>query len=552
MKLQDREKTNILKKQFVSVFTEEPTNELPNFESRTETELPPLRITEEMVYKKLTQLDANKDCDSDEIHPRFLKELKDWLTKPITAILQKSLDEGRLPRDWITANVSPLFKKGSISKATNYRPISLTSIVCKKMESVIKDCIMDDMRHKDLLSNKQFGFINGRSTTIQLLNFLDKFVELMAKDLTVDTIYFDFFIKHLTLLRRLNAYDIKGKFLKWIEDFLTARIQTVQVNSTKSDPAIVTSGIPQGSVLGPILFLIYINDLPDNIKSDIYLFADDTKVFKKVSSKEEALELQQDIDILETWSQVWLLKFHPEKSKVLTLGKLENIQHAHRYTLNDYELEHVFDQNNLGVTIDSDLKFDVHIAKKIQKSNTMLGLIKRSFTYMDSNLFKTLYTSYVRPRLEYGSIIWSPFLMKNIKAIENIQRRATKLVATLKHLPYEDRLKRLDLPTLTFRRKKFDMIEMYKHFHHYDKCTLSESFLPRNRPSRQHDFQLVPKTPKDGVRGPQTNSFFYRASKTWNELPKTVTHANNIAAFKRELDNAWKNDPSRYNIQSDS
>ena len=230
MKFQDKEKANILQKQFVSVFTQEPNSEVPDFEKRTEAEIPPLSITEEIVHKKIMQLDINKACGPDEIHPRLVKELKDWLTKPITVILRKSFEEGRLPRDWKTANVSPLFKKGSTNKASNYRPISLTSIVCKIMESVIKDSITDHMSRENLLSKKQFGFINGRSTTTQLLNYLDKCVELIARKFTVDTIYFDFAkafdtVPHQRLLKKLNAYGIKGKFLKWIEHFLSSCTQ---------------------------------------------------------------------------------------------------------------------------------------------------------------------------------------------------------------------------------------------------------------------------------------------------------------------------------------
>ena len=243
--------------------------------------------------------------------------------------------------------VSPIFKKGARNKAENYRPISLTSIVCKLMESFAKDSIMTHMRAENFLSSKQYGFINGRSTTTQFLSYLDKCIDTIVSEGVVDTIYFDFAkafdsVPHKKLLGKLKSHGINGKVLQWIKAFLSNRRQIVNVNGMKSDPATVLSGIPQGNVLGPILFVIYINDLPEVVKCGTYLFADDTKIFRQITTKEDALQLQSDINSLEQWSQKWLLTFHPKKCHVLTLGKFYNITHTEKYTLHGQELEHVF------------------------------------------------------------------------------------------------------------------------------------------------------------------------------------------------------------------
>ena len=313
------------------------------------------------------------------------------------------------------------------------------------------------------------------------------------------------------------------------------------------------SGIPQGSVLGPILFVLYINDLPDSVRSDIYLYADDTKILKQITSKEDALSLQSDIDAMEKWGQDWLLRFHPDKCHVLTLGEFHNIMHTQRYTLHGEELEHVYDENDLGVKIDSALQFDEHISEKIKKANSTMRLIRRSFSYLDGPLFKKLYTAFVRPHLEYAQAVWSPHLRKYINALENVQIRATKLVDGFKDTDYPERLQRLDLPTLAYRRMRGDMIEVYKHLHNYDQETLPPSFQLRQRISRKHDFQLVWKKPKDGVRGLQTNSFYHRTTKMWNDLPKEVVNTNNLNSFKNKLDDTWKNHPIKLNhIPSDS
>ena len=167
---------------------------------------------------------------------------------------------------------------------------------------------------------------------------------------------------------------------------------SVKVNGEESFSAPILSGIRQESVLGPLLFVIYINDLPDCISSDSFLFADDTKIFREITSAEDSDKLQRDLKALEDWSKKWLLQFNADKCHVLTLGKIENIVHTHRYELYDEQLDHVFEETDLGVTIDHELKFEDHISKKVSKANSIVGMIRRSFAHLDGKLFKQLYT----------------------------------------------------------------------------------------------------------------------------------------------------------------
>ncbi len=544
-KFNDKEKADILQDQFTSVFTKEPDGELPNFDSRATNHISDIEITTKMVEKKILSLDVNKACGPDEIHPRLIKELVNEVSTPLATIFNKSLREGYVPRDWRNAHVSPIYKKGARNLAQNYRPISLTSIICKIMESITKDVILDHLTTENHLSSQQYGFIPGRSTTTQLLNYLNSCIEAIAEGDVVDTIYFDFAkafdtVPHRRLLKKLKSYGIGGKILTWIKAFLNDRVQVVKVNGTESYLEKVLSGIPQGSVLGPILFVIYINDLPDVINSDAFLFADDTKIFSRIKTIEDAINLQNDISTMEQWSKEWLLEFHPDKCHVLTLGKHQNIAHAHPYSLNNHELDHVFEEKDLGVIIDCDLRFEEHIATKVKKANSIVGLIRRSFSYLDAKLLKLLFTAFVRPHLEYAQAVWAPHLKKHVNPIESVQRRATKLVDGFQNLSHQERLIRLDLPTLAYRRLRNDMIEVYKHFHVYDKSTLPNSFQRKTRPSRKHNFQLVPRIPRDGVRGVQRNSFCFRTFKLWNELPTEVVDSPTMSAFKMSLDEAWK------------
>ena len=548
-KFDDKDKANILQKQFASVFTKEPDGEIPQLERRTDTTINDIVITEEMVKQIIKMLNVNKSCGPDEIHPRMLIELADLICGPLALIMNKTLREKKIPEDWKKANVSPIFKKGARNRAENYRPISLTSIVCKLMESIIKEAVMNYVLSNKLLSSKQYGFISRRSTVTQLLRYLDKCVETMVKGGVTDTIYLDFAkafdtVPHARLLGKLKAYGIDGTILAWIEAFLTGRTQVVKVNGEDSFSAPVLSGIPQGSVLGPLLFVIYINDLPETISSDVFLFADDTKIFREIASVNDSAALQRDIDSLEEWTKKWLLDFNVKKCHVLTLGKLENVKHTERYKLSGNELEHVFDEKDLGVTFDTDLTFENHIAAKISKANAIAGLIRRSFSFLDGRLFKRLYTTFVRPHLEYAQSVWAPHSQKQIDSLERVQMRATKMVDGMGSLDYPTRLEELGLPTLLYRRNRGDMIEVWKHLNVYDPETIPEHQLKlQNRGSREHDKKLIWKKPKDGTRGIQTNSFYFRTLQNWNDLPRSAAHAKSINEFKNELDDAWMEKP---------
>ena len=543
LKFDDKDKAEILQDQFCSVFTKENGGEIPTMDKKTDKKLASLCIAAQLVRKEILSLNVNKSCGQDEISPLLLIQLVDFVTDPLTLLMNTSLKQGVLPLDWKKAFVSPIYKKGARNRAENYRPISLTSIACKLMEKLVKDAVLCHLVENNLLSKKQFGFLSGRSTVTQLLNYLDKCAEIVASGGVVDSIYFDFSkafdtVPHKRLSVKMKAYGIEGKLLTWIEAFLAGREQSVRVNGELSGPKPVISGIPQGSVLGPLLFVLYINDLPESVKSNILLFADDTKIFRHVSSKEDATLLQKDIDELNRWSEKWLLKFNTDKCHVLTLGKMENIMHTHRYTLYGNELEHVFEEKDLGVIIDMELTFEEHMATKIKKANGMMGLIRRTFSYLDGDTFKMLYTSFVRPHIEYANPVWSPHLRKHIRMLENVQIRATKLVDGMKNMTYTERLKKLDIPTLLYRRERGDMIQVWNHFHTYDRSTLSPNFRPLPRTIRKHPFQLTWNRPKDGTHGRQHNSFYFRVSNKWNLLPRKVVEAENVDTFKSRLDAA--------------
>ncbi len=394
----DREKADILNNYFSSVFTKEP-DDVPELEQRNYTNfLQDVKITNDIVNKKLIKLNASKAQGPDGIHPRLIKEIANELTTPLTLLFKASIEHKSLPTDWKNATVSAIHKKGSRKQPSNYRPVSLTCISCKVLESIVRDSIIDHMKENNLFSDSQFGFIGGRSTVLQLLKVLDSWTTTLDNKGYIDCIYLDFMkafdkVPHNRLISKLKAYGIGENIIEWIKAFLSDRYQSVAVNGTYSNPVEVTSGIPQGSVLGPLLFVIYINDMPDNINSDIYLFADDTKIFNNTSQIENVKTIQEDLNKLNNWSKKWLLLFHPQKCKVLDICLSE--RPSYEYHMDNIKLEHVRGENDLGIFTDNKLKFDTHIGTKVNKANYILGQIRIAFSYLDKTSLLRLYTSLV-------------------------------------------------------------------------------------------------------------------------------------------------------------
>ena len=333
----DDTKACTLSKLFSSVYTEEDNDDIPTLKHREyDHDLAGIHITEADVLTKLNKLKIDKSPGPDNLHPRLLKELKEEISVVLALIYNQSLLEGTLPEDWKTANVSAIFKNGVKAMASNYRPVSHTCIICKVLESLVREHIMSHMTRNRLFANAQYGFIPRRSTVMQLLRVLDDWTQTLDEGGSVNVIYMDFqkafdTVPHRRLLYKLSRYGITGNLLQWIKAFLTGRKQRAAVNGSLSEWINVLSGIPQGSVLGPILFVLFINDLPDIVRSSVFLFADDTKIYRRISSMEDREVLQSDLTKLQDWSNRWILKFHPDKCKSMSISTPQR-SHLTQYT----------------------------------------------------------------------------------------------------------------------------------------------------------------------------------------------------------------------------
>lgn len=464
---------------------------------------------------------------------------------PLSIIFQKSLNEGVLPSDWLRACITAIHKKGEKGIADNYRPVSMTSIICKLMESIVRDKLVEHMIKNDIFSKNQHGFVPLRDCMTNLLICMEKWSEFLEMGESVDVIYTDFAkafdsVPHQRLIRKLENIGVTGNTLAWIKSFLSNRLQCVRIDDEFSSWRDVISGIPQGSVLGPILFVIFINDMPDMVKNLCQLFADDAKLFCNVHVREEEnnKSLQTDVNALEAWSTTWQLPFNIGKCKCLHIG---NCNPCWRYKMGGVLLEDVEEEKDLGVLIDNDLKFHRQTASAVKKANSALGLIKKSFAFLDDEIMSLLFKSLVRPHLEYGNVIWGPFYKGDSEKVERIQRRATKVPPGLRSLPYGERLRRLKLPSLQHRRRRGDMIMTYKIVTGKVNLDKNDFFSPAtnttNRGSHQH--KLAKKKATKEIR---QNAFSRRVINDWNGLPKKVVTATTTNEFNNALDDHWESE----------
>ena len=412
-------------------------------------------MTENKVKLLLKQLNVSKSTGPDNFHPRFLKETADNISYPITILFNKSLSEGSLPSDWKRANVTCIFKSGNKTKSSNYRPISITNILCRMLESVIKSAVMEHCKDSNIFRDSQYGFRERRGCILQLLTVFDTWSKYIDSDIPVDTVFFDFrkvfdSVPHKRLLLKLERLGVSRNVLKWISSFLSNRQQRVVINGQSSEWTDVSSGVPQGSVLGPLLFIMFVNDLPDEVKSYCKLFADDAKLYKDLQNHEDFETFQNDLNKLCQWTIKWLMLFYVAKCKVMHIGR-DNLRFEYEVTDNEGNtkvLKSVEIEKDLGVYVQENLKFDKHISLTVNRANRLVGLIKRAFSYLDEETLLVLYKTLIRPILDYGNTIWFPTLNKDIRAVENVQRRLTRLLPELSHLSYEERLRTLYLTTL--------------------------------------------------------------------------------------------------------
>lgn len=405
----------------------------------------------------------------------------------------------------------------------------------------------------DLITPSQHGFVPWKSCATNLIETIDVITETFNRGFEIDMIFLDFskafdLVSHEALLYKLERYGFNGTILLWIKAFLLDRKQRVVIGEFASDWSDVKSGVPQGSVLGPLLFILFVNDIPEILHHISKLFADDCKLLAIVKNCLDRKLLQDDLDKIVKWSQEWRMLFNLLKCKVMHLNKSgKNKQTDSVYTMCNLDgsrhlLDKTTSERDLGIQITDNMKWGEQAKIAAIRANSVLGSLKRCFKVWTALTVKTLYCALVRPHLEYAVSAWNPYRKGDIKILEQVQRRATKLVPELKDLHYEERLRKIGITSLAERRERGDVIQYFK----------IESGLNRVKWYHQNNYanSINVTGPASDIRGfkhrrtrqftkcvQRDNFLSNRVVPLWNKLPPYVVASKNTNDFKNSYDN---------------
>ena len=520
-------KAGIFNSQFSSVFSRPEDTEVSLLGSSSSV-APDINITVNGIEKLMSGLNPHKAAGPDEIPPKVLKELAVELAPVFSILYQASLLQGEVPQDWRTAHVTPVYKKNDPLVAANYRPVSLTSIPCKLLEHVLHSHIMNHLISHKILCENQHGFRKKRSTESQLVSFTNDLASNIDVGTQTDVVLLDFAkafdkVNHSSLLKKLDHYGIRGQTFNWIQQFLFERTQRVILDGVLSDSAPVLSGVPQGSVLGPLLFLIYINDLPQYVSpgTQVRLFADDSAVYRRMRDENDHVVLQKDLDNLQVWEKMWSMNFHPNKCQVLNITT-KRAPSINLYTIHDEIIDNVDSAVYLGVTLSNTMSWSKHIDSVCFKAQRSLNFLQRNFRNCSPTIKSKLYLTYVRPILEYCSSVWDPFTREDIARLEQVQRRAVRFVFNnySRYQRVTPLIEDVGWASLESRRKVQKVCLLYKSIHNLVDIP-SEHLTVTNSITRRSKNFYIPYARTSLL----VNSFYQSSMRTWNTLPGEVRKA---------------------------
>ena len=511
---------------------------------RTIARMNPLNITYDNVYSALCKLNVSSTPGGDGVHPQVLRSCAGLLAYPLTLLFERSLRSSDIPSPWKWSVVVPLFKSGSRSSPTNYRPVSLTSVCCKTMERVVAEKIWDYLEDNNLLSSRQFGFRSSRGTVEQLLLVYCDVAKWVDDGKVVDIAYLDFskafdLVCHEVLLEKLVALGFDSCLISWVRGFLQGRLMSVSVGGKLSQEVEVSSGVPQGSVLGPLLFLIYVNFITSNVIGSWAAFADDFKLSvcyprNNLDDREEGMrKLQQDLNHVAETSRCWNLKLNPAKCMVMRFGERVD-GNCEKYQIFGESLQFVKVYKDLGVYVDVKLRFHEHVNLVVGRASSMISNLLRCTVCRSTEFMVSLWVSHIRPLIEYGSCVWNVKYLCDARRLESLQRRWTREIHGLSGMEYVDRLRSTGLFSIHGRLLRIDLVMVWKSFHSDVDLGLESLFeVARDVGTRGHRFKLAIPVCRSEVR---RRSFTVRVVSVWNSLPSRVVEADSVECFKRRLD----------------
>ena len=473
----------------------------------------------------------------------MLKEAATVLSEPLSRIFNLSLQQHIYPNLWKEANVAPVHKKESRSLVENYRPISLLSCVGKVMERCVHKHLCNFFVTNSIISGLQSGFTQGDSATFQLLDLYNTFCKALDDGEETRIIFFDISkafdrVWHRGLLLKLKATGIRGNLLDWVENYLNLRKQRVVLQGTNSEWKQIKAGVPQGSILGPLFFLIYINDIIDGIKSNIRLFADDTSLFKIIDTPINSADiLSQDLLKIIHWAKQWLVTFNPTKTEEMIITR-KLIKPVHPDLLmNDIKINEVTSHKHLGLILSNNGGWKEHINHISEKGWVRINILRGLKFKLDRLSLEKIYTSFIRPILEYGDYIWDNCTSEEKEKIEKIQIEAMRIVTGATKLTS---IEKLYLETgwekLTERRRKHKLCTFYKMINSQSPLYL-QNLVPQTTDERQN-YNLRSATNFSNIRARTKlydDSFLPATIRLWNQLPQITRDSSSLTIFKSKL-----------------
>jgi hypothetical protein len=553
----DKDKAEVFNNYFIEQSTIDDSGvNLPPSQHTPTSILDYIEFSPTEVTDILSSLDPTKASGPDLIHPRLLKEGANQLGLPLSFILNNSIKLGTFPNNLKLANVLPVHKKDEKSVVSNYRPISLLSCVGKVLEKCVFKRLNNYFLDNNLLTPLQSGFRQNDSTVYQLTEVYNTFASALDDGKEIRTVFCDISkafdkVWHRGLIFKLNQLGITGKLLEWLKDYLSDRKQRVVINSKQSSWKKVKAGVPQGSNLGPLLFLVYINDIVTEIGSTIKLFADDTTLYLVVENPvSAAVTLNTDLDRIHSWAKSWLVTFNPNKTETMIISRKRKQQQHPPLFMNQSELTTVLVHKHLGVFLSNNGSWHEHITYITEKAWKRLGILRHLKFKLDRLSLQKIYFSHIRPLIEYADTIWDNCTLYEKNAIEKINLEAARIVsgATVsasRAILYSE----TGWDSMSKRREKHKLIQFYKMYHQMTPTYLSQ-LIPShrtldNRPRTRHTADIPPPATRTNL---YRDSFLPSTIKAWNELPPTLRQSPSLDTFKRQLNTHNPKIPQYYHI----
>ena len=505
---------------------------LPPVNQRSSAELPTVRFRPSAVQRLLKRLDASKATGPDGIPPRVLKVCSQELASPLAKLFSFCFSRGKQPTAWKCANVVPVYKKKSRSAPSNYRPVSLLSAVSKVMEAVVNKAIMKFFENQKILSAHQFGFRPGLGTA-DLLTRLHHEWSLTAglggavRILAVDIAGAFDKVSHCGVLHKLASYGITGDLLNWLASYLNGRKLQVVIGGQQSTLLPICSGVPQGSLLGPTLFLAYINDCEGVIPHGVGLaiYADDTTLYQCIPAHKDVpalcQQLQTAVDALAEWGAQWKIRFEPSKSQAITISHRRHPWDIPSIVFDGTTVAEMESIQLLGVHFDQHLTFRGHLRSVVNRANQRIHFFRKAARILDARGMDRVYKGFVRPVMEYCPLVWAGASPTNLQQLDAVQRRALHCIGE-HHL----------LPSLALRRQVYAFAYLYKLLC-LPKTSPLHSLVPlrvskqpaahhtRRQTAIVHDNQLATIAPAT-ARNSLLRSFPVGHIISWNQLPPSL------------------------------